>query len=40
MQKNINPDEINDDYCSKLINEYENNKDFDFFKKVKIFNIN
>ena len=40
MQKNINPDEINDNYCSQLINEYENNKDFNFFKKVKIFNIN
>jgi hypothetical protein len=40
MQKNINPDEINDNYCSQIIDEYENNKDFNFFKKVKIFNIN
>ena len=40
MQNKINPDEISDNFCLQLINEYENNKDFNIFKKVKILNIN
>jgi len=40
MQKIINPDEITDNYCNQIINEYSNKQEYHFFKNVKIFNIN
>ena len=36
VQKILNPDEINEDFCSKIINENNNRKENGFFKNVKI----
>jgi hypothetical protein len=36
VQKILNPEEINEDFCAKIINDYNNRKENNFFKNVKI----
>ena len=36
IQKILSPEEINEDFCTKIINDYNNRKEKNFFKNVKI----
>ena len=36
VQKILNPEEVNEDFCAKIINDFNNRKENNFFKNVKI----